>query len=112
MDIKMLKLSKLVLILAASVPSWLQIDISNVSSKIIYDQVQGFKMPTVIEPYFPDNKVYITDYGAVSDGQTLNTKAIADAIEEISKKGGGKVIIPRGLWLTGPIILKSNINIY
>lgn len=64
------------------------------------------------EPEFPANTVYITDFGAVADGQTLNTKAIADAIESISKKGGGKVIIPGGLWLTGPVILKSNINLH
>lgn len=82
----------------------------NISNNI-YDQIQGFVMPVVAEASFPDNTVSITDFGAVSDGQTLNTKAIADAIDDISKKGGGKVVIPRGLWLTGPIILKSNINL-
>jgi polygalacturonase len=78
----------------------------------VYDNIHGFEMPVVKEPVFPDNMVNITDFGAVGDGQTLNSKAIADAISEVSKKGGGKVVIPRGLWLTGPIILKSNINIY
>jgi polygalacturonase len=78
----------------------------------IYDQVQGFEMPIVVEPRFPDHTVFITDFGAVGDGQTLNTKSIADAIDEISKQGGGKVVISRGIWLTGPIILKSNINLY
>jgi polygalacturonase len=77
-----------------------------------YDDIQGFTMPVVKEPVIPGNTVTITDFGAVNDGQTLNTRAIADAIEAVSKKGGGKVIIPRGLWLTGPIILKSNINLY
>ncbi len=84
---------------------------NNISLKI-YDQVQGFKMPVVTEPVIPDNTVYITDFGAVNDGQTLNTKAISDAIDAVSEKGGGRVVIPRGLWLTGPIILKSNINIH
>jgi polygalacturonase len=69
-------------------------------------------MPAITEPDIPDNTVYITDFGAVNDGQTLNTKAIADAIDNVSKTGGGKVVIPRGLWLTGPIILKSNINLH
>ena len=82
------------------------------SSLKIYKLVIGFKMPVVAEPVIPDNTVSITDFGAVNDGQTLNTKAISDAIDNVSKKGGGKVIIPRGLWLTGPILLKSNINIY
>jgi polygalacturonase len=97
-------------VLAAPITSCLHKEYDNVASTI-YNQVQGFKMPVVTEPQIPDNTVYITDFGAVNDGQTLNTKAIADAIDKVSEKGGGKVVIPRGLWLTGPIILKSNINI-
>ena len=107
----MLKLSKLVLILAATISSCLQKGNNNTHSTI-YDQVKCFEMPVVSEPSIPDNTVYITEFGAVNDGQTLNTKAITDAIDKVSKKGGGKVIIPKGLWLTGPIILKSNINIH
>jgi polygalacturonase len=83
----------------------------NYSSVKVTDEVQGFNMPTIPEPNIPDNRVRITDFGAVSDGQTLNTNAISNAIDAVSKKGGGKVVIPRGLWLTGPIILKSNINL-
>ncbi len=71
-----------------------------------------FEMPKVIEPVFPDYSVSITDFGAVSDGQTLNTDAFSKAIQDVSEKGGGRVLIPRGVWLTGPIILKSNINIH
>jgi polygalacturonase len=98
-------------VLAATIPNCVPEEKNNTSLKV-YDQVQGFKMPVVAEPNIPDKTVYITDFGAVNDGQTLNTKAIADAIDEVSREGGGKVVIPRGLWLTGPIILKSNINIY
>lgn len=43
---------------------------------------------------------------------TLNTKAINDAIKEVNQRGGGKVIIPEGTWLTGPIELLSNVNLY
>lgn len=68
-------------------------------------------MPVVREPAFQDYTVSITDFGAVGDGQTLNTSAISKAINKVVEKGGGKVIIPRGLWLTGPIMLKSNINL-
>lgn len=71
-----------------------------------------FKMTPVLEPSFPKNTVSITDFGAVSDGTTLNTAAFSKAIDAASRKGGGKVIIPRGLWLTGPIELKSNINLH
>lgn len=71
-----------------------------------------FKMPRVQEPVIPANSVSITEFGAKSGGQELCTQAIADAIDAVSKKGGGKVIIPRGTWLTGPITLKSNIELF
>ncbi|MBF4516015.1 glycoside hydrolase family 28 protein [Flavobacterium sp. ANB] len=71
-----------------------------------------FKMAKVQEPIIPKNTVNIIDFGAVNGGYVLNTKAFADAIDAVSKKGGGKVIIPPGIWLTGPIILKSNIELY
>ncbi len=81
------------------------------SDSSLYDDLE-FNMSTVVEPVFPEYKVFITDFGAVNDGQTINTKAINDAIEAVAQKGGGSVVIPRGIWLTGPIILKSNINIH
>ena len=77
----------------------------------LYDGIE-FKMPRVQEPVIPANSVVITNFGAKSGGQELCTQAIADAIDAVSKKGGGKVIIPRGTWLTGPIILKNNIELY
>ena len=64
------------------------------------------------EPVFPDYTVNIADFGAVCDGRTLNTDAINAAIAACAGQGGGRVVIPRGLWLTGPIILKSNINLH
>ncbi|WP_187263345.1 glycoside hydrolase family 28 protein [Pontibacter beigongshangensis] len=77
----------------------------------VYEGVE-FDMPRVQEPSFADNIVSITEFGAVGDGLTKNTKAFEQAIEAVAAKGGGKVIIPRGMWLTGPIILKSNINLH
>ncbi len=71
-----------------------------------------FEMPQVIEPQIPLNSVSITDFGAVGDGIVLNTGAFRKAIEAVSSKGGGTVVIPRGMWLTGPIILKSNIRLH
>ncbi|WP_159519235.1 glycoside hydrolase family 28 protein [Sunxiuqinia indica] len=77
----------------------------------IYEGVE-FEMPMVIEPSFPDYSASITEYGAVGDGQVLNTKAFADAIDQVAEKGGGIVSVPRGIWLTGPVVLKSNINLH
>lgn len=77
----------------------------------VYANIE-FDMPRVKEPTFNDYAVKITDFGAVADGLTENTQAFANAIENVSQKGGGKVIVPRGIWLTGPIVLKSNINLH
>jgi polygalacturonase len=71
-----------------------------------------FEMPKIQEPVIPDYTVIIKDFGAVSGGQVLNSEAFANAIDAVSTRGGGKVIIPAGVWLTGPIILKSNIELY
>ncbi|MFD0836739.1 glycoside hydrolase family 28 protein [Mariniflexile aquimaris] len=61
---------------------------------------------------FPNNTFNIVDFGAISDGETNNSDAIKKAIEACSEAGGGKVIIPSGKFLTGPIHLKSNINLH
>jgi len=77
----------------------------------LYKDIE-FKMPRVQEPIIPSHTVSISDFGAINGGQVLCTQAFAQAIDALSKKGGGKVIVPRGIWLTGPITLKSNIEIY
>ncbi len=63
-------------------------------------------------PEIPKQQFDITEYGAVSNGKVSNTKAFAAAIEAASNAGGGSVVIPAGVWLTGPIELKSNIALY
>ena len=71
-----------------------------------------FKMPKVKRPSFPDRTINIRDYGAVADGATLNTRAFAKAIAACAKAGGGRVLVPAGIWLSGPIHLKSNIELH
>lgn len=53
--------------------------------------------------------VNITNYGAVGDGVTLNSKSIQTAIDDCSKFGGGKVYLPAGNWLCGTILLKNGV---
>src|SRR5690606_12861327 len=67
---------------------------------------------SITTPEFPDTNFSIMDYGAVADGITDNTPAIKDAIQACVEAGGGKVIIPAGKFLTGPIHLKSNVNLH
>lgn len=69
-------------------------------------------LPVTTVPVFKTDTINIETYGAISDGVTLNTKSINDAISASSERGGGVVLIPRGLWLTGPIVLKSNVNLH
>ncbi|MDE6062534.1 MAG: glycoside hydrolase family 28 protein, partial [Duncaniella sp.] len=71
-----------------------------------------FEMPVIDRPAFPDRTVSLTDFGAVSDGKTLNTEAFAKAIDALASKGGGTLNVPSGVWLTGPITFKSNINLH
>ena len=55
--------------------------------------------------------VNIMDFGAHPDGKTLNTPAIQAAIDHIHQEGGGQVVIPKGTFLTGAIILKSGVHL-
>ncbi|MFV0536680.1 MAG: glycoside hydrolase family 28 protein [Dysgonomonas sp.] len=71
-----------------------------------------FDMPRLSIPIFPNNKVSIRDFGGVGDGTELNTQAFQKAIDALSSKGGGTLVVPSGIWLTGPIVLKSNINLH
>ena len=71
-----------------------------------------FKMPKVVRPVFPDREVSLLNYGAKGDGTTLCTEAFRSAIADLEKKGGGKLTVPQGVWFTGPIELKSNINLH
>ena len=92
--------------------SWSSINVAqNSKPEETYEGIE-FKMAIVKEPIIPNNTVNLKDFGAVNGGYVLNTKAFADAIDAVSKKGGGKVIIPPGIWLTGPIILKSNLELH
>jgi polygalacturonase len=63
-------------------------------------------------PVIPTNTFLVTDYGAVGDGQTMNTISIQKTIDAASKAGGGIVLIPEGKFLTGPFTLASRINLH
>lgn len=75
-------------------------------------QTASFKMPQVVVPKFPDKTFSILDYGADRTGATLSTAAIQQAIDVCTAAGGGTVIIPSGVFHTGPISLKSNVRLY
>jgi polygalacturonase len=71
-----------------------------------------FDMPQLKRPVFKDKIFNITQYGAKGDGKTKNTEAFKKAIEACTSAGGGQVLVPKGEWFTGPIHLKSNVNLH
>lgn len=56
--------------------------------------------------------VLITEFGAVADSTTLNTEAIQKAIDTCAETGGGTVTVPTGIFMTGAINLRSNVELY
>lgn len=72
----------------------------------------SFAMPRIEVPQIPARSVSIVDFGAVGDGKVLNTDAFARAISHVAGQGGGRVVVPRGIWLTGPIVLVSHIQLH
>ena len=66
----------------------------------------------LVKPTFRDKDYDITDFGAKGDGVTINTETIRAVIEQCHAEGGGRVIVPGGRFMTGPIYLKSNVNLH
>ncbi|MDQ1140632.1 glycoside hydrolase family 28 protein [Pedobacter agri] len=73
---------------------------------------QKTSMPVIKQVNIKADTTSIVSFGAKGDGVSLNTESINKAIAAVSQKGGGVVLIPGGLWLTGPIELKSNVNLH
>ncbi|TCJ14234.1 DUF386 family protein [Flaviaesturariibacter flavus] len=76
-----------------------------------YVKAAPFRMTVPVVPVFSAKQFLVTAYGAKGDGQQLNTAAFAKAITACVAAGGGRVVVPAGLWLTGPIELKSGVNL-
>ena len=70
-----------------------------------------FPMPPIVVAEFPSRDFRIDDYGAKPDGSKC-TDALAQAMEACAKSGGGRVVIPRGEWLTGAVRFRSNCNLF
>jgi polygalacturonase len=74
------------------------------------------RLPGILEgiraPTFPDRDFPVTAFGAVADGRTDASAAFRAAIEACHRGGGGRVVVPPGVFLTGPIHLKSRVNLH
>lgn len=67
---------------------------------------------SIPETHFPDKTYNVNDFGAIADAKTSNTLAFEKAIKACASNGGGKVLVPNGKYLTGPIHLESNVNLH
>lgn len=63
-------------------------------------------------PQFPDRSFPITDFGAVEGGAEKATEAIRRAVAACHEAGGGRVVVPPGVFLTGPVRLRSNVALH
>lgn len=71
-----------------------------------------FDMSEVALPVIPARAVSVADFGGKGDGVTSNTAAFAAAVEALTEQGGGRLVVPEGVWYTGPIVLKDNIDLH
>ena len=63
-------------------------------------------------PVIPERTFLLTDFGAVGDGTTLNTEAFTQAIAAVKKAGGGKLVVPKGIFRTLPFVLCSSLDLH
>ncbi|MBR5301052.1 MAG: hypothetical protein IKU36_12550 [Bacteroidales bacterium] len=71
-----------------------------------------FEMERVHGPQIPPRSVSIADFGGVGDGVSLNTSCFAEAVDVLAQNGGGRIVVPGGIWLTGPITLKDSVELH
>ena len=71
-----------------------------------------FAMEKVALPEIPKLSVCLTDFGGIGDGIFMNTEAFARAIGALTQKGGGRLVVPAGIWRTGPIALQSRTELH
>lgn len=77
-----------------------------------FDDRMGAILDRIKPPRFPDREFAITRFGAKPGVETDSTQAIRQAVEACSKAGGGRVVVPAGVYLTGAIHLKSGVNLH
>src|SRR5262245_16356176 len=63
-------------------------------------------------PKIPHRTFKLADFGAVGDGRTLNTEAFKKAIAAVDKAGGGRLVVPRGVFITAPFKLCSGLDLH
>ena len=88
----------------------------SISHQLGFGQSGWDAVPSILKrispPVFPQKDFNVTSFGAVGDGATDCSSAFKTAIEKCSADGGGRVVVPKGIYLVGAIHLKNNVNLY
>ncbi|MEL6944811.1 MAG: glycoside hydrolase family 28 protein [Bacteroidota bacterium] len=84
---------------------------SETSTSDIWEQAKQIE-EAIIVPNFQDKDFNILDYSAVEGENRKNTVAFAEAIRACHEAGGGRVLVPKGIFYTGPIHLLDNVNLH
>lgn len=105
---------KLTIYLSASMVFFTSIAVFSQSEKTLSDPWSQAELltKTVTPPKFQSKTYTITDFGAIANDNKPDTKAFADAIAACTKQGGGQVIVPQGVFNSGPIHLDHNVNLH
>ena len=99
---------KLVLLVTLAVCAWA----SGANPYKKYLENLPFSMDEMVVPQIPNREVLLSSYDADGSGRQLCTDAFTRAIADLSAQGGGRLVVPQGIWLTGPIVLKSHIELH
>lgn len=80
--------------------------------KLTLTLLTSFLLSPLAALHAAEPKVFdITAYGAKSDGTTINTSAIQQAIDACHAAGGGTVLVPSGVFVSGSLLLKSHVTL-
>lgn len=101
----------MILILAAAAPGCTSAPASHASRPDPWDSLNTI-LAQIKAPVFPAKDFLLPDYGAIEGGKADCSTAFKKAIEACSTQGGGRVLVPEGIFLTGPIYLKSNVDLH
>ena len=96
---------------------FLSVSLTLLAASVVHAEAPEWKqvpeiLARIVPPKFPARDFDITKFGAVTDGKTDASQAITKAIAACVKAGGGRVVVPAGEFLTGPIHLKSNVELH
>lgn len=75
-------------------------------------QLRSMILDKINRPQIPDRLYSVLDFGAVPDGQEIQTEALQRAIDKVSAAGGGRVVVPAGKYRTGALRLKSGVELH